>query len=172
MLSDNRHHHDHDPRDEDLQEIEGQIEADKKLQEKLILEDFGPSTAGRVRFHHNHDGDGDGDGDGYGDGEVLNDLNGFSYSESEFQIRKSLWSITEYPETSMLARVNAPNHHKAHHDKYHWTKYKEHSHHQLISCCLSDYDDHLIRFMPSLLCSLCSSLPQSLFSPRYQVPLS
>ena len=31
-----------------LQEIEGQIEADRKLQEKLILEDFGPSTAGRV----------------------------------------------------------------------------------------------------------------------------
>ena len=48
------------------------------------------------------------------------------------QIRKSLWSITEYPETSMLARVNAPNHHKAHHDKYHWTKYKEHSHHNIL----------------------------------------
>ena len=59
------------------QEIEGQIEADKKLQEKLILEDFGPSTVGRVRFcHHedeesNHYGDGsrDGDGDCYGDGD-------------------------------------------------------------------------------------------------------
>ena len=75
--------HDHVPRDEDLQEIEGQIEADKKLQEKLILEDFGPSTAGRVRFHHNHDVDGDSDGDGDGDGDVLNSLDGFSYSDQK-----------------------------------------------------------------------------------------
>ena len=37
------------------QEIEGQIEADRKLQEKLILEDFGPSTAGRVRFCHHRE---------------------------------------------------------------------------------------------------------------------
>ena len=49
------------------QEIEGQIEAEKKLQEKLILEDFGPSTAGRVRFYHGHGG-GDLDGDGHGRG--------------------------------------------------------------------------------------------------------
>jgi len=50
-------------------EIEGQIDAEKLLQARIISEDFGPSKLGRLR--------------------------------------KTLWNLTEYPETSLAARIYA-----------------------------------------------------------------
>ena len=50
-----------------LQEIEGQLDSERKYVERLAIEDFGTSRMGRVR--------------------------------------KTLWNLTEYPETSVWARV-------------------------------------------------------------------
>jgi len=50
-------------------EIEGQLESERKYQERLIAEDFGNSTIGKIRSY--------------------------------------LWNLTEYPETSLAARITA-----------------------------------------------------------------
>ena len=51
-----------------FQEIDGQIESERKYIERLTVEDFGQSPLGKIR--------------------------------------KFLWNLTEYPETSLGARVN------------------------------------------------------------------
>ena len=51
-----------------FQEIDGQIESERKYIERLTVEDFGQSPVGKTR--------------------------------------KFLWNLTEYPETSLGARVN------------------------------------------------------------------
>ena len=51
-----------------LQEIDGQIESERKYVERITVEDFGVSKQGRIR--------------------------------------KYLWNLTEYPETSVAARVS------------------------------------------------------------------
>ena len=50
-----------------MQEIDGQIESERKYIERLTVEDFGPTKVGKIR--------------------------------------KFLWNLTEYPETSLGARV-------------------------------------------------------------------
>ena len=89
-----------------MQEIDGQLESERKYVERLAVEDFGTTHVGKV----SHDDDEEDDDDGQAMMMMKMMMTCTSnYLVCLLQARKYLWNLTEYPETSVWARVSHPS---------------------------------------------------------------
>ena len=119
-----------------FQEIDGQLESERKYVERLAVEDFGTTHVGKVSD--------DEDNDDYCDDYDADDDHTTMIKSQNFrlipliillQARKYLWNLTEYPETSVWARVSRyldhhdTNYHHNHHRHHHHHHHHHHNHH-------------------------------------------